>query len=130
MEKVTAESYTLRREDGQWLGQVVITSDGMFGSVTDWGNFSFAWRSIGTRTFKEFLCQLNIGYFGSKMYQGINYIASTRKVEHACDKFAVEILPALQKVLRAELALENNEENSNNNQQPLQATPSAAAKAH
>jgi hypothetical protein len=47
MNGVTAESYTLRTESGQWLGQVVLTSDGMYASVTDWGNLSFAWRSIG-----------------------------------------------------------------------------------
>ena len=34
MNGVTAESYTLRTESGQWLGQVVLTSDGMYASVT------------------------------------------------------------------------------------------------
>lgn len=33
-EQVTAQSYTLYTDSGAWLGQVVLTSDGMFASVT------------------------------------------------------------------------------------------------
>lgn len=36
MERVTAESYTLTKSNGDWLGQIVITSDGMISGVTDW----------------------------------------------------------------------------------------------
>lgn len=60
METVTAKSYTLYSEDGQWLGQVVLTSDGLFASVTDYGNLSYAWRSYGDKDFREFICSLNV----------------------------------------------------------------------
>lgn len=103
-EKVTAESYTLRDEQGNWLGQVILTSDGMFASVTDWGNLSFAWRAYGPETFKEFLIGLNVPYFGGKMYQGNTYILYSKRCEQACMKFAEKILPALKKVLKDELA--------------------------
>jgi hypothetical protein len=106
MEKVTAESYTLYTESGQWLGQVVLTSDGMFASVTDYGNLSFAWRNYGKDEFKKFLCQLNVDYFGTKMYTGMAYILYGKKCEKSCDLFAEKILPALQKVLRKELGIE------------------------
>lgn len=97
---ITAQSYTLLDESGQWLGQVVITSDGMYASVTDWGNFSFAWRSFGD-DFKKFLCGLNEGYFAQKMQNGMSYQARMNK--GACERYAAKILPALQKVLSEEL---------------------------
>ena len=96
------DSYILKTDEGNWLGQVVLTEDGMFSSVTDWGNFSYSWPNIGDRPFKEFLLQLDVQYFGQKMYTGMSYIASSRAVEAACHRFAKNILPALQKVLKEE----------------------------
>jgi hypothetical protein len=109
MEQVTTQSYTLYTEKGQWLGQVVLTSDGMFASVTDYGNLSYAWRRYGEQEFKEFLCGLNVDYFGTKMYTGMAYILYGKKCEKACQLFAEKILPPLQKVLREELAAAKNE---------------------
>jgi hypothetical protein len=108
MEQITAKIYTLREEDGQWLAQVVLTSDGMFSSVTDYGNFSYAWRSFGPGTFREFLLNINEGYFGDKLCTGMAYIAYSKKVQHACDRYAKKILPALKKALRAEIEAEKN----------------------
>jgi hypothetical protein len=106
MEKIKSKSYTLRGENGQWLGQVVITTDGMFASVTDYGNLSYAWRSFGD-DFREFLLSLNVDYFASKMYCGLSYIAYGKKFQKSCDLFAEKILPALQKAIRDEI--ENGE---------------------
>lgn len=100
---VKSKSYTLRNESGNWLGQVVLTEDGMFASVTDWGNLSYAWRSFGNGDFREFLTELNTDYFGSKLYTGMAYILYGKKCEAACKRFAEKILPALQKALREEL---------------------------
>lgn len=73
MEQLKSKSYTLRDESDIWLGQIVLTSDGFFGSLTDWGNLSFAWRHTGKEDFREFLCGLNTQYFRGKMYQGNTY---------------------------------------------------------
>ena len=97
------KSYTLRTEGGQWLGQVVLTEDGMFASVTDYGNFSFAWRSFGD-DFRAFLISLNTGYFATKMTTGMAYIANSQKIERACERFAEKILPPLQAILKEELS--------------------------
>lgn len=105
-EVVRSKSYTLRGEHGEWLGQVVLTSDGMFASVTDWGNLSYAWRSYGEGDFRKFICTLNVGYFGGKLFTGMAYILSGRKCEDACMRFAIKILPALQAELRKELDAE------------------------
>lgn len=106
-EQITAQSYTLYDEKDNWLGQVVLTSDGMFASVTDYGNLSFAWRNYGKDDFKKFLCGLSVDYFGTKMYTGMSYILHTRKCERSCDLFAEKILPPLQKLLREELTAES-----------------------
>lgn len=105
--EVTAKSYTLRTEGGHWLAQIVLTSDGMFASVTDYGNLSFAWRSYGRDgdDFRVFLSDIGVDYFATKMATGLSYIANSQKIDAACKRFAKEILPALQKVLKEELAL-------------------------
>lgn len=103
MEQVTAKSYTLKNDDGSWLGQVVLTSDGMFASVTDYGNFSFAWRRTGMDDFRKFLIELNTDYFAMKMATGFAYTAIGKKIDKACERFAEKILPPLQKLLKEEL---------------------------
>jgi hypothetical protein len=104
--EVTAKSYTLRTESGSWLGQVILTSDGLFASVTDYGNLSYAWRHYGEGDFRKFIIGLDVDYFGGKMYQGMSYMIHGKQYEKACDRFAEKILPALQKVLKEELESE------------------------
>jgi hypothetical protein len=103
MSEVKSKSYTLRTEDGSWLAQVVLTSDGMFASVTDYGNLSFGWRSTGRDDFREFIVSLNVEYFAGKMYQGNTYILYSKKCEEACKRFAEKILPPLQKLLKKDI---------------------------
>lgn len=107
--EITAKSYTLRDDNGSWLGQIVLTSDGMFASVTDYGNLSYAWRSYGEKDFRQFICSINVDYFGSKLYTGMAYILYGKKCEKACQLFAEKILPVLQKALKEELATELKE---------------------
>lgn len=101
--QVTAKSYTIYTESGAWLGQIIITSDGTYASVTDYGNFSFAWRSWGKDEFIKFLCGLNVDYFATKMYCGMSYVAHGKKIDEACKRYAKMILPPLQKLLRQEI---------------------------
>ncbi len=104
-QNITATAYTLYDERGNWLGQVVLTSDGMFASVTDYGNLSYAWRAYGSNgDFKKFICGLNTDYFGTKLFSGVSYIVHSKAIEKACKRFAEKILPALQEVLKKELA--------------------------
>lgn len=42
MKEIKTKSYTLRNNKDYWLGQIILTSDGMFASVTDYGNLSYA----------------------------------------------------------------------------------------
>jgi len=104
MEQVLSKSYTLRGEHGIWLGQIVLTNDGMFASVTDYGNLSYAWRAFGKEDFRSFIAAINIDYFGRKMHTGMAYIVHSKKCEQACQRFAEKILPPLQALLKIELA--------------------------
>ena len=106
-DSISAKSYTLTKENGDWLGQVVLTSDGMYASVTDYGNMSFAWRHYGD-DFRKFLIGLDVDYFAGKMYQGMAYMVYGKKYEQACKRYAQQILPALQAVLKKELEDERN----------------------
>ena len=103
MTEVKSKSYTLFGDNGEWLGQIVLTNDGFFGSVTDYGNLSYAWRSYSDQDFRKFICKLNIDYFGSKLYTGMAYILYGKKCEDACYRFANKILPPLQKILNEEI---------------------------
>ncbi len=100
---VTSKSYTLHTESGHWLAQIVLTSDGMFASVTDYGNLSYAWRSYGDKDFRKFMAEISTDYFATKLYTGLAYVVHTRAVEKACDRFSKEILTALQKVLKQDM---------------------------
>jgi len=85
---------------------MVLTSDGMLASVTDYGNLSFSWRRTGMNDFREFICKLNADYFATKMATGMAYIAHGKKIDQACSRYAEKILPALQKVLKEEIEKE------------------------
>jgi len=103
MSEVKTKSYTLRGENGEWLGQIILSSDGLFASVTDYGNLSYAWRSYGDKDFRKFITEINTGYFGSKLFTGMAYILHTRKCEQACNRYAEKILPPLQKLLKEDM---------------------------
>ncbi|MFH1226819.1 MAG: hypothetical protein V1701_02810 [Planctomycetota bacterium] len=100
---IKSYSYTLRTDRGHWLAQIVLTDDGFFGAVTDYGNFSYAWRAFGDN-FKVFLSELNMSYFAIKMASGLSYsLGGSKKVDKACAIFAEEILPPLQAILKEEI---------------------------
>lgn len=103
MDEIKSRSYTLRTENGSWLAQIVLTSDGMFASITDYGNLSFGWRHTGRDDFREFILSLNVEYFGGKLYQGNTYILYSKKCEAACKRFAQKILPPLQEMLKQDI---------------------------
>lgn len=96
-------SYELKTENGAWLGEVVLTSNGLFCAVTDWGNFSYGWR-LGSETIKEFVLRIAPDYLAVKMATGMAYmVGNSKKIDAACFRFAEKILPALQSAIKAEI---------------------------
>lgn len=105
MSEIKSKNYTIYDTSGNWLGQIVLTEDGMFSSVTDYGNLSNAWRSFGNgKDFREFIISLNTDYFATKLYTGMAYILYGKKCEQACKRFAEKILPPFQELLKEELS--------------------------
>lgn len=88
MKKIKSKSFTLYADNGSWLAQIVITDDGMFASVTDYGNLSNAWRHYGKGGFRKFLCSLNEDYFATKLFTGMSYILHSKKCEDACKRYS------------------------------------------
>ncbi len=106
---VTARSYTLKTKTGNWLGQIVLTSDGAFMAITDYGNFNFAWRAYGNDDFREFICRIDVHYFAGKIASGLYYVTGvSRKIDKAAQVFAEKILPPLQEILKQEINSETN----------------------
>lgn len=100
--EVKAKSYELLKNNG-WLGQVVITTDGFFAAVTDYGSFSYTWRCFGEMDFRAFLSTLDEGYFSGKMVTGMAYVIHNNQVKTAAKRFTAEVLPVLQEVLKKDL---------------------------
>lgn len=48
-------------------GTFILTEDGFFACVTDWGNYAHHWRNIGDCHFKDFLRKLDATYLASKL---------------------------------------------------------------
>lgn len=107
-EEKTVKVYDLRTKQNRWLGRVILTSDGSFMSITDWGNYNYLWDSTGCDDFRKFLLKLNTDYFGTKMFVGICDISSTNKSREKAMTFSEKILPDLQEVLRKEIESERN----------------------
>jgi hypothetical protein len=98
--EVLAQSFTINTPEGHWLGQVVITADGMISGVTDLGNFSLAFRSFDADKslagFKQFIKSLGEDYFAGKINSSLSYMATSKQLADNCKKVAHKILPALK----------------------------------
>ena len=105
-EEVTAKIYHLCTRGGDWLGEVIITSDGIFSGTTDWGNLTCRWNSF-SGDFRDFILGINVSYFGGVLFGAISYISHSRETEKGCYRFAEKILPALQLEIKEELNQES-----------------------
>jgi len=52
----------VRGPAGEWLATVVISDDGYFSTVSDYGNYAFFWGDAG-ECFRKFLAQLGPDYY-------------------------------------------------------------------
>jgi hypothetical protein len=62
----TLRRYRLKNESGRWLADVVISDDGYFSTVSDYGNYAYWWSHAGD-CFRSFLAHLNPDYLCSKL---------------------------------------------------------------
>ena len=94
--------YTLRGDKGVWLGTVILTQDGFFMSLTDYGNFAYRWV-IGMYDFRYFILSIDEDYFERKMVEGCPLMMKGQAVKKQAHLFTQRILPPLKEMLRTEL---------------------------
>lgn len=102
--KETVHRYSLRTDANAWLGDVILTDDKKFYSITDWGNFNFGWTVSGD--IRKFILTLDEDYFARKMFQGVSYQCSSKTMQTCCKRFASRILPKLKEAIQKELEKE------------------------
>jgi len=91
--------YTDRDGNKYWLGQITYTNDGMLSGVTDFGNFSHAWRAFGD-DFEDFLLDISPDYLAGKLESDLLYFGmTTRKAQAVSDRLARIILPPLKEAI-------------------------------
>jgi hypothetical protein len=78
----------------------------MISGVTDWGNFSLAFRSFGADKtlagFKDFIKSLGDDYFAGKINSSLSYMAHSKELSGNCKRLSSKILPALKAAFDAE----------------------------
>lgn len=62
----THHRYDVRAETGQWLATVFVGADGVFSTVSDYGNYGYWWRNPGC-DIREFLWTTNADQLVSKL---------------------------------------------------------------
>lgn len=50
--------YVLPSVDGEGWGEILISQNGMFAAVSDYGNYAYRWRGFGGGDFREFVAGL------------------------------------------------------------------------
>jgi len=76
--------YSLRTERDKWLAEVVISDDGYFSTVSDYGNYAFYWSHAGDCS-RTFLAKIGEDYMLSKLcgrrseYDGDRTLASVKE---------------------------------------------------
>jgi hypothetical protein len=76
--------YRLRTDQGRWVADVVISDDGYFSTVSDYGGYAHFWGDAGCE-FRRFLCGLDADYLCGKLSRGREYDdeATLRAVKRA-----------------------------------------------
>ena len=67
MKTVPFSEITARSDNGFWVRLLIEEETGWVVILSDYGNWSYRWTHIGTRTLTEFLVKLDSGYMGGKM---------------------------------------------------------------
>lgn len=102
--------YHLKTDSGDWLAQIVLTSDGVMYVMSDWGNFNVCWRAYKSlESFKKFLLSINPYYFANNAISSNSYIYGiTKKTDAAARRFSLNVFVPFQKILIKEMEVSND----------------------
>ncbi len=62
----TLRRYHVKTEGDRWLATVIISDDGYFSTVSDWGSYAYWWSAAGD-CFRSFLTRINPDYLLGKI---------------------------------------------------------------
>lgn len=94
--------YDLNDEHGDWLARVFLTSDGVYMSYSEFGNFFHYFNAPGKEGIRKFMLGISPGYFGGKLCE-VEWNTAPKKVAAAATRHAQHVLPALQQAIREQL---------------------------
>ena len=80
------------------IGRVVITSDGLFAAVTDYGNIICKWEQ-GGHDFREFLYNMSEEQFSGDLFR----FNAGKLPKEQCDEIAINIFEKLKPFLFEEV---------------------------
>ena len=93
----TAKVYKLKGEQGdkeRFAWAVIIIRSwpggGSIDAQTDYGNYAYIWSSIGKRDIREFLCNVDYGYFMGKAHHTRGYVTDWDKTAGEYRRLALE----------------------------------------
>lgn len=69
---------------------IYLDSSGFFGTVSDWGNFAYWWRSPG-EDFRKFFLDMDVAYFADKLASGRAQQFNAVKTREAIKRKIIEL---------------------------------------
>lgn len=86
------------KNSSQWLAHVFMKENGSIMITSDYGDWSYRFCFNGS--FEDFILQLEVGYFASKVRQRWSYLSASCQMEQSANNFAEHVLTALQEAIR------------------------------
>ena len=97
--------YDLKNDNGSWLARCFLTSDGIYMSYSEWGNFFHYFNAPGKDGIRKFMLGISEGYFANKLCE-VEWNTAPTKVAAAAKRHAKHVLPVLQQTIREQLEKE------------------------
>ena len=97
--------YDLKDDNGSWLARCFLTSDGVYMSYSEWGNFFHYFAAPGKDGIRKFMLGISDGYFANKLCE-VEWNTAPTKVVAAAKRHAKYVLPVLQQAIREQLEKE------------------------
>lgn len=97
--------YDLKDEHGNWLARVILTSEGLFMTYSEWGNFFHYFNAPGKDGIRKFMLNIYDDYFAGKLCE-VEWNTSTTKLRTAAKRYVKHVLPVLKVAIEEQLKKE------------------------
>jgi hypothetical protein len=111
VEHSSIDKYVIRDEKNQWIGNILLDNvGGDICIISEWGQYSFAWRQLAGEPLKKFLIGCDFSYLCGK-FMSTYYSAGVSRTQ--CDKiekrlliFLAKAFPLFKEAVKKELEVE------------------------